>query len=266
MNFIKTVLSLKLDININTVLPGILFISMLPHLLGLSPVFVLYVVIILSWYSFHTLGFVSLPGRLIRFLLFITALTLLLFSYGISFSQTTSLTLLCLMIALKLFEIQHENDKRNIFLSVYLGYFVLLTHFLYSQSFFSTIFIFFNTYLLTFLLFSFNRKPAKLIQLNSGIRILNGIFLKALPLAILLFLFFPRVPGPLWSLPDDSASAKTGLSDKMYPGSVTTLVDSNEIAFRVKFNGTIPDSKSLYWRGPVLSETDGFLWSQKKTL
>ena len=48
----------------------------------------------------------------------------------------------------------------------------------------------------------------------------------------------------------------------MEPGSISDLGLSEELVFRVKFSGAIPPSRQRYWRGPVLSYTDGKRWTQ----
>ncbi|WP_337237028.1 DUF3488 domain-containing protein, partial [Salmonella enterica] len=57
---------------------------------------------------------------------------------------------------------------------------------------------------------------------------------QALPFMLVLFVLFPRVPGPLWGLPLDAHGARTGLSDSMEPGSISQLSQSGEIAFRAR--------------------------------
>jgi transglutaminase-like putative cysteine protease len=84
----------------------------------------------------------------------------------------------------------------------------------------------------------------------------------ALPLTLLLFLFFPRVQGQIWSLPVGSA-AVTGLGDEMSPGSISQLSESDDPAFRVTFEAPRPPSTSLYWRGPVLHQFDGYTWRRE---
>jgi transglutaminase-like putative cysteine protease len=83
----------------------------------------------------------------------------------------------------------------------------------------------------------------------------------SVPLALLLFLLFPRVGGGFWSLPP-SDSAMTGLSDSMSPGSISELTESDEPAFRVHFIGEAPPREEFYWRGPVLHEFDGYTWRE----
>ncbi len=251
-------------LNIHTLLPMILLLVMLPHLFTTPVLLTLFILLILLWFSLHTLGLIALPGTFIRFLLIIICLVLTIFNYGFHVTQKASITLLCLMVCLKLLEIKHESDRRNIFVVLFLGYFILITHFLYSQGLVLTLFTVIMVFSLTLLLQGFTRLPQYSMKFSQQLNILLKIFLKALPITILLFLFFPRIPGPLWSLPDDGNQASTGLSDTMYPGSVTDLADSDEIAFRVDFQNSPPAAEKLYWRGPVLTETDGILWSQTK--
>jgi transglutaminase-like putative cysteine protease len=81
----------------------------------------------------------------------------------------------------------------------------------------------------------------------------------SLPLAILLFVFFPRLPGAFWAIPR-SEEALTGLSDSMSPGSISQLTTSYDVAFRAHFDGPPPPPQERYWRGPVLHEFDGYTW------
>ncbi len=86
------------------------------------------------------------------------------------------------------------------------------------------------------------------------------MFAQGIPLAATLFLLFPRVAGPLWSVPADHA-ASSGLSDHMAPGVISELALSDAVAFRVDFEGPIPPPWLRYWRGPVLSHFDGREWT-----
>ena len=83
---------------------------------------------------------------------------------------------------------------------------------------------------------------------RSAVMILQG-----LPIAILLFVLFPRLAAPLWGLPTDY-SAKTGLSDSMSPGEISDLSLSDAVAFRVEFDGARPaQSRPLLARTRVLA-------------
>jgi len=85
--------------------------------------------------------------------------------------------------------------------------------------------------------------------------------LLALPLAVLGFLFFPRLTGSLWALPEDGR-AVTGLSDTLTPGAISDLSESSRPAFRAWFDGPPPPPEERYWRGPVLYDFDGSTWSR----
>jgi transglutaminase-like putative cysteine protease len=81
----------------------------------------------------------------------------------------------------------------------------------------------------------------------------------AVPLAVLLFLFFPRLQGSLWAIPRED-EAVTGLGEEMNPGSISQLVESRDPALHVRFEGALPPPLQRYWRGPVLHDFDGHTW------
>ena len=86
------------------------------------------------------------------------------------------------------------------------------------------------------------------------------LFAQGIPLALVLFVFFPRLAGPLWGLPAD-AGARSGLSERMAPGTISELTLDDSVAFRVEFDSTIPPRSQRYWRGPVLAHFDGREWT-----
>lgn len=93
----------------------------------------------------------------------------------------------------------------------------------------------------------------------AALKLAGRALLLALPLAVLLFLFFPRLAGAFWAIPRGE-QALTGLSDSMSPGSISELVANYDPAFRVKFIGAVPPPEERYWRGPVLHDFDGHTW------
>ncbi len=86
--------------------------------------------------------------------------------------------------------------------------------------------------------------------------------LLTLPLAAVLFVAVPRMSEPLWRIPQPNQNqAKTGLSDTMQPGSISNLVQSNELAFNATFDdGFTPQPSDLYWRAITMSQFDGKQW------
>ena len=84
-----------------------------------------------------------------------------------------------------------------------------------------------------------------------------------LPLTMAVFWLFPRVPTPLWGVPQ-RAQARTGLSDTMSPGDWVELLADDTVAARARFFGRTPPREALYWRGPVLVAFDGRTWSRTR--
>lgn len=78
----------------------------------------------------------------------------------------------------------------------------------------------------------------------------------------LLFIFFPRL-APFWQLPGSNVS-KSGLSDQMAPGEVASLLQSDELAFRVAFDGVKPAATELYFRAKVYQDFDGVRWRARQ--
>ncbi|HEY2590019.1 MAG TPA: DUF3488 and transglutaminase-like domain-containing protein [Steroidobacteraceae bacterium] len=106
-----------------------------------------------------------------------------------------------------------------------------------------------------------NAHPESPLGGRAAARLAARGLLIALPLAVLVFLFFPRLAGSLWALPAPGR-AVTGLSDTLTPGSISELIESSAPAFRVWFDGAPPPAAERYWRGPVLEEFDGATWSR----
>jgi transglutaminase-like putative cysteine protease len=90
------------------------------------------------------------------------------------------------------------------------------------------------------------------------------LLLQAIPLTLILFILFPRVQGPLWGLPQDAYSS-SGLDDRMSPGSLSRLILSEAVAFRVSYKDNPPLREQMYWRGPVMWDFDGRTWTPGST-
>ena len=87
--------------------------------------------------------------------------------------------------------------------------------------------------------------------------------LQAVPVMIVLFVFFPRL-APLWNLPKPGAEPAVGFSEDMDLSGLGSLNDNPAIAFRVKFPDLQPASSELYWRMLVLDSLEGDRWSWRK--
>ena len=185
----------------------------------------------------------------------------LLGSIGVSIHYRTLLgkdagvALLALFMALKLFETKTARDAYAV---IFLGYFLVLAEFFYSQSIPVAIIAMLTVVLLTSTLVALNRQQAKPA---AALRLAAVMVAQAVPFMLIFFVLFPRIAGPLWGLPQDSGRAISGLSDTMTAGSISRLALSDAIAFRASFGKNLPAQDALYWRGPVLTDFDGHTWS-----
>jgi transglutaminase-like putative cysteine protease len=152
---------------------------------------------------------------------------------------------------------------------IFLASFIVVLGFLFSQSLFTGLYMIFEVVVLTTTLISINYRPATIVSYTTtcinNLKLASRMLLQAAPLCLLLFVLFPRVPGPLWGLPEDVGSATTGLSEEMAPGRISQLSNNDAVAFRVKFKDVIPKPSELYWRGPVLWRFNGVRWDAPKS-
>ncbi|HWA37457.1 MAG TPA: DUF3488 and transglutaminase-like domain-containing protein [Burkholderiales bacterium] len=170
------------------------------------------------------------------------------------FGRSAGVMLLMLFSGLKLLETRTHRDAA---VAVFLGYFLIVTNFLTSQSIPVAAAMTVGLFMLTASLVGLSA-PQRALRAN--LRTAALVLMHAAPAALVLFLLFPRVQGPLWGLPQDAHSGVSGLSDSMSPGNFSQLVLSDAIAFRAAFEGEPPPHRELYWRGPVLWEFDGRTW------
>ncbi|MCP1726180.1 transglutaminase-like putative cysteine protease [Natronospira proteinivora] len=167
--------------------------------------------------------------------------------------------LLVLMLGLKLLETWKPRDGLVL---VLLAYILMLAVFLGNQSLLAALWLSAICCFQTAILLRLTRlgEPG---PLRPSLVTAGKLLLQALPIAIILFVLFPRVPGPLWGTPTPEPRATTGLSDRMSPGSISQLAQSNALAFRVSFpEHEAPESGQRYWRGPVFHAFDGQEWRE----
>jgi transglutaminase-like putative cysteine protease len=196
-----------------------------------------------------------LPGTLLRVMITALVIVLIFAKFGSVAGRDAGIALLIAMLALKLIELR---QRRDLLVLLFIAYFVLATHFLYSQSIPMAIYVFAASWLLVALHIHLTHHEAQPLRLS--LRTAALLLGQALPLMLALFVLFPRLPGPIWSLPKDAYSGMTGLDDSMSPGNISNLSQSDAIAFRVSFAGDAPLPQQRYWRGPVLTRTDGRSW------
>ncbi|MCK5540547.1 MAG: DUF3488 domain-containing protein [Deltaproteobacteria bacterium] len=229
---------------------------LLPHLLVLPWWLVLHVVIALGLgWGRSFVGFPK-PSRSVKYLLFIFALVGFFVAFGFPAGRSSGSALLVLMAALKPLEIEQRKNARHLLL---LTYFLVAAYFFSHQEIAVALWLFFAVFLITTAFTALELDDESYLSrrlLTPALILLSA----SLPVALVLFLLFPRLPGPLWSFPEERRVAVTGLPNELEMGGISRLVRSSKVALRVEFDGPLPPPEKLYWRGPVFSLFDGRIW------
>jgi transglutaminase-like putative cysteine protease len=205
--------------------------------------------------------------RWLKMFLTLAGVAGVLLQYGTVIGPQGGVALLVFLSGAKLLETHTPRDRLGL---LFVGCFLLVAYFLNSQSMALAAYMILAAIALVAAMIA-NAQPAPDPRATLGLA--TRLLLQALPLALLLFVLFPRLQGPLWGLPQQAA-AQTGISDRMSPGDFSQLSQSDEIAFRVEFANEVaseyanksPDPSALYWRGPVLWDFDGRTWQTRLTV
>ncbi|HEU0283237.1 MAG TPA: DUF3488 and transglutaminase-like domain-containing protein, partial [Gallionella sp.] len=213
---------------------------------------------LLVWRAYLTYSGNPLPKRWLLLAITFAGVAGILIGFHTLFGREAGVALLILLTTLKFMELRSPRDAMVL---VYLACFIIITNFFYSQSIPTALYMLAT---LLVIVTTWVHLHAPTIALKPRSRIAATLLLQAIPLTLVLFLLFPRVQGPLWGLPQD-AFASSGLDDKMAPGSLSRLILSDEVAFRVSYAGKPPRREQMYWRGPVLWYFDGYLWTPGRT-
>ncbi len=235
-----------------------LFMVLLPHLIRMPPLLSLACVAVFGWRLVHEVKGWSLPRRALRWTITFIAFAAVAALFKTVVGRDAGVALLSVMLCLKLLELRTLRDAM---VTLYLGYFLVIGGFLFSQSIYNGAYLLIVVVLLTAALIALNHPHSSATNNRYYLRYAGQLILQAFPIMVVMFLLFPRLNAPLWSMPL-GASGKTGLSDQIRMGTISSLVESQEVAFRVEFEGPIPAADQLYWRGPVLWHTDGRLWQR----
>ncbi|WP_201586120.1 transglutaminase family protein [Psychrobacter jeotgali] len=190
----------------------------------------------------------------VQMLGFLMGLAGLWLTYQTAFGLDMGVAFLVLCLVSKLWELYKRRDA---YVVLNLSLFVLAALFLMDQSLIATVEVILGTMAVLLAFIAVNDDGNR--RGEGRLRTLALLGVGALPLLVVLFLFFPRLP-PLWSVQLSGQQATTGVSDSMSPGDFANLGQSTALAFRVEFDDRRPPQGQLYWRGLVFSDFDGITW------
>ena len=197
-----------------------------------------------------------LPPAWLRIVLALICFIGVLASYEAVSGVGPGSALLAVMAALKLLETKRRRDQ---FVLLFISIFLIMSSLLREQYLWSL------PYLIAGVIFTMTAwlRMSNSSQISIAESFKTGIRLiaYAAPLAVAMWIFFPRISTPFWAVPIDTSSASSGLSEQMSPGDISSLSLSNAVAFRVRFEGIVPPPHQRYWRGLVLTRFNGRTWS-----
>ncbi len=227
-----------------------------PHLLHLPWWCGLMSMAVLAWRGWLSLRGGALPSRWLVAGLLLVAAALTWWQERTLLGKEAGITMLVVLVSLKTLELRARRDALVVF---FLGFFLVLTHFLYSQALLTGLWLLGAVWgLLTALALA--HMPVGRPPLARAGAVATRAALLGVPVMVVLFVLFPRI-GPLWGLPQD-ATGRTGLSGSLRLGGVASIAEDDSVALRVRFEGPAPPQDQLYFRGPVLSTFDGREWTR----
>ena len=169
----------------------------------------------------------ALPGTWVRALLAMGCFLGVLATYGGISGVGPGSALLAIMAALKLLETRKRRDQ---FVLLFLSIFLVMSSLLREQYLWSLPYMLLSILVVmtAWLRMSAGKSQTARQSFATGGRLL----MYAAPLAIVMWVFFPRISTPFWAVPIDTSRATSGLSDTMSPGDISELSMSDEVAFR----------------------------------
>jgi transglutaminase-like putative cysteine protease len=196
------------------------------------------------------------PPALLRASLALACFLGVLYTYSTISGVGPGSALLAIMAALKLLETRQRRDQ---FVLLFIAIFLVMSSLLREQYLWSLPYLVLGVILIMTAWLRTSADDAETLRRSLGTT--SRLVLYAAPLAIAMWIFFPRIATPFWAVPIDTGTAVSGLSDTISPGDISALSQSDAVAFRVKFDGAVPEPQDLYWRGLVLHRFDGRTWS-----
>lgn len=231
---------------------------LVPHALHLPPWLSAAVAAPLLWRAVITVRGQQQPPLRVLLPLALPGISGVYLSYGTLLGRDPGVAMLALLLSLKSLEM---HGRRDIFVFVFLSFFLLLASFFHAQGIAAAVWMLATVVMLLAGLLS-SQYGATQAPLWQRLRLLGQMLAIVIPLSVLLFFAVPRLSGPLWGASHAGEQARTGLSDSMSPGAIASLALSSEVVLTARFSTPLPPQDHLYWRGLVLNDFDGSSWTR----
>jgi len=250
---------LLLDGRILLIAMTLLALTILPHFNHLRPEVLLVFLFLAGWRALASRWRWVPLNRIVIYLLALPGFSVSAWLYGPPFGRDPGVAFLIVLLGLKCMEIRTARDLRIVIL---LGLFMVATHFLYVDGVDWALPLILLVMALVWLMAQMEHlQPLEFMK--SDLKLVSKMLLQALPMVVILFYLFPRLSGSLVLFQSETNSAFTGLSDTLNMGTISNLIQSDDVAFTATFEeGEVPIPAERYWRGSVLWHTDGRQWSR----
>lgn len=196
------------------------------------------------------------PGRLLRGALALVAVGCVYRYFGSLLGREPGVALLVLLAGLKLLELRTARDAA---MAVLLLMLIVLGSFLYDNSLVLGLYTLLAVVAVTAALVRLQNPALSPVAVSRHAAVLVA---QAIPLMLVTYLLFPRLPDALWGFQSTDTHATTGMPDRMRPGTISALNTSDAVVFRAYFEGSPPPNRDLYWRVRVFWDTDGRSWEE----
>lgn len=215
----------------------------------------------LLWYYLHIRGIVNKPNRALRVAFAFLCLGGILFTYRTILGLDAGLAFIVQISCLKLFEIEEMRDS---ILIVWLSSLLIIGEILYEQNLLVTVWFIVGLAFIARVMgkiYQWENAPLNERDTQGHWRFSWRAATQVIPLAMILFFVFPRINFSLWGAFSAGMSGQIGFSEELRPGDVAKIAGTNQVAFRARIiEGEMPRPEEMYWRGMVLSATDGRSW------
>lgn len=229
-------------------------LNILPHCFDLPAWLIIIAAIFIIWSILNIYRNVKLPSVLFRNILVGISAGFIYMNYKTILGPDPAAALFVIVAAVKLVDFTKYRDGM---IEILLCYFLLLTHLLHSQSLGTTLFFTIDVLIITTLMHQLHKNDRRQ-SMRTFLPSLKMLFL-AMPIWIFLFLVFPRFSASLMHM--KAAQGAVGFSSNLNPGSIGQLMQSDETAFRVKFDRAVRND-DMYFRGAILSDSEGLSWKK----
>jgi transglutaminase-like putative cysteine protease len=209
-----------------------------------------------GWRFLHTHWRWSDPNRLLLGTLAVLAFVFTYQYFGTVIGREPGVSLLVLLTSLKLLELRSLRDAAIAALLLLL---VVLGGFLFDSSLLLGLYTLFAVVTVTAALVRLQNPGSTPLSVG---RLAVLLVVQAIPLMLVAYLLFPRLPDASWGFQSSDTEAITGIPDRMEPGALSHLNVSDAVAFRAYFDQSVPPNRDLYWRVRVFWDSDGRVWKE----